>query len=274
MKFLLYFLLLFISVEAKITKVPYAASFEQVLPFIPNALHIEENKVYEKYYNALNDHSASRKYLIPNIIHFIWLGSPLPDICRERIETWKKWHPHWLIKIWDDADAAQFGMRNIQAFKTAANYGEKSDIFRYEILYRYGGIYADIDFECLRPFDDLHKSCEFYIGLFGNKTLLNGLIGSIPGHPILKACIDQLTPGNGDHNPERIMRDAGPGYITRIFLQTVTDQDLGKVVPFPPSFFYPFPAYLKDNLTSEEILQCVRPESYAIHYWTTSWLKK
>ena len=31
--------------------------------------------------------------------------------------------------------------------------GEKSDIFRYEILYRFGGVYVDTDFECIKPFE-------------------------------------------------------------------------------------------------------------------------
>lgn len=32
---------------------------------------------------------------------------------------------------------------------------EKSDILRYLLLYHYGGVYADLDVECLRPFEPL-----------------------------------------------------------------------------------------------------------------------
>jgi mannosyltransferase OCH1-like enzyme len=41
------------------------------------------------------------------------------------------------------------------AFDRASNFGEKSDIWRYEILFRLGGVYVDTDFECVRPFDSL-----------------------------------------------------------------------------------------------------------------------
>ena len=32
---------------------------------------------------------------------------------------------------------------------------EKSDILRYLLLFHYGGVYADLDVECLRPFEPL-----------------------------------------------------------------------------------------------------------------------
>ncbi len=34
------------------------------------------------------------------------------------------------------------------AYDQADNYGFKSDIARYEILYRFGGVYVDTDYEC------------------------------------------------------------------------------------------------------------------------------
>jgi mannosyltransferase OCH1-like enzyme len=65
-------------------------------------------------------------------------------------------------------------------------------------LYRFGGLYVDTDFELLQPekLDSLHKACDFYCGLtpLDCQAFLinNAIIGSIPGHPILKACITSL----------------------------------------------------------------------------------
>lgn len=261
-------LLLFFALDGHVLKVPYESCFEA------GALAIKENKIYERFYEAFNDLSESKRYIIPNVIHFIWLGSPLPDVCREMIETWKHFHPNWVIKVWNDADVAKFGLQNIEAYNRAVNYGEKSDIFRYEILYRYGGVYVDTDFEAVRSFDALHQSCAFYVGNVGDGVLLNALIGSVPHHPIVKACIDHLKVGAGDHDPERILQDTGPYHLTRMFLQTVSEQDLGQVVPFPPTFFYPFPGSLRNTLPREQVLQFARPETFAIHYWSTSWQKK
>ena len=42
--------------------------------------------------------------------------------------------------------------KHIGAFKTGV---EKADIMRYFILYHHGGVYADLDMECLRPWEPL-----------------------------------------------------------------------------------------------------------------------
>lgn len=56
-----------------------------------------------------------------------------------------------------------FKLKNVEALKCAKNYGEKSDILRYEILCQFGGIYVDCDFECLKSFDGL-LMCRFFTG--------------------------------------------------------------------------------------------------------------
>ena len=77
------------------------------------------------------------------------------------------------------------------------NIGARADILRMEILYREGGLYIDTDFECLQPeiFDIFNRCYDFYSGitpLDGQAYLIaNGLIASIPGHPILRAYIKE-----------------------------------------------------------------------------------
>lgn len=44
-----------------------------------------------------------------------------------------------------------------KAFDAATNFGEKSDILRYEILEKHGGVYADVDVACVQAFDSLPK---------------------------------------------------------------------------------------------------------------------
>ena len=132
---------------------------------------------------------------IPKIIHQIWLGTPLPVRYQQFQATWKKFHPDWEYRLWTDADVEDFHMINRKAFDKSVNYAERANIFRYEILDRFGGLYVDTDFECLQPFDLVHSFYEFYTGMatVDRITLINnGLIASIPGHPILKACIANL----------------------------------------------------------------------------------
>ncbi|MES2122079.1 MAG: glycosyltransferase [Chlamydiota bacterium] len=253
-------------------------SFEQL--FEPHYLcEAESNptvglhkRLYESY---LKSYSLAEHMIIPKRMHFIWLGSPLPAICAKMVATWKELHPDWIVKVWTDADAEAFPLQNRLAYNIARNYGEKSDIFRYEILYHLGGMYADIDFECLQSFEELHRSCEFYTGAL-EQYVLNGLVGCRPGHPIIKACMDHIRIGNGDHDSERIMRGSGPYYLSAMIESTLTAEDEGKVVVFPANVFYPFPAiYRFDFIDLEEIKSLfARPESMAIHYWSSTWQRE
>ena len=215
-------------------------------------------------------------YRIPKIIHFIWLGSPLPERCKKLIATWKEFHPTWTIRLWTHADVPGFQMRNKRAFEKAKNYGEKADIWRYEILFRHGGLYSDTDFECLRPFDDLHQSCNLFAGVaYGRPAILyNGLIGSIPNHPILLRCIEGIRPSSGDHDSERIMQETGPLFFSRAFF-SVEDKHRQDVVAFPITYFYAYPNNLRLQHTSSNVIKkkWVEDESYALHYWATSWVR-
>jgi mannosyltransferase OCH1-like enzyme len=118
--------------------------------------------------------------LIPTTIHFIWLGSPIQEVHEQMIETWRNIHPGYHIVIWDDAAVASFLSTEMnEFFLIASNFGMKSDILRYYILYQLGGVYADVDYECIRSIDDIRKSCAFFAGISNTKAfeVNNGLIG-------------------------------------------------------------------------------------------------
>lgn len=253
-------------------------------PSIPLERTLESFENYSMFKMLYNKHIFDRrKYTeqpsIPKIIHHVWLGSPLPEKYKKYRETWKQFHPTWLCILWDDEKVEQLRLVNKHFYDAATNYGEKSDIARYEILYRFGGVYADTDFQCLQPFDELHHLCDFYVGCYpcvGQTfcTLFNGLFAAAPGHPIVKRCIDSMSRGNHAANdPTSIMQRTGPGYLTRCFRASVeADDAIGRCVPFPATFFYPFPGICRYNKKSEFVRSFICKESLAIHHWAGSWL--
>ncbi len=209
---------------------------------------------------------------IPKIIHQIWLGSELPEKYKKFQESWRVQHPDWEYKLWTERDIQAFGLTNKKLFDAACNYGEKSDIARYEILYRMGGLYVDTDFECLRPFDVFHHTCNFYAGLTYGKevTLFNGLIGCSPGHPILKACIETMQ-RNAESQDDAIsiLFRTGPYHLTRCFKSNFTQG--GRNIAFPVIYFYPWPNYNRDENKPEQIQSWIKPASFAVHHWESAW---
>ena len=89
-------------------------------------------------------------------------------------------HTGWEHRLWTDAEVDLLGedFRNRQAYLDAPNYGQKADILRYELLQTFGGLYVDVDMECLQSFNHLH-TLAFYTGFSNTGTveLNNGLIG-------------------------------------------------------------------------------------------------
>ena len=275
MKFLL-LLLLVVQLEA-FRDLSFEDSMKNSKGYDPTYAEVDKGwQLIKETYNAYKkDFVWNPDYLIPKNIHIIWLGSPLPDDCRKKVETWKRFHPDWKVRVWTDRDLDWFNLVNDEAYDRSSNYGEKSDIFRYEILYRYGGLYVDTDFECVKPFDDLHKSCEFYTSVAYDKVpvLYNGLIGTRAGHPIIKACMDNIKTGNGDWDAYRIMEMTGPYYFTRQLLNAVASEGYKGVVVFPVTVFYPYPSVIEGKTDAEIKHDFLKPESMALHYWHISWLK-
>ncbi len=155
--------------------------------------------------------SASGPFKIPKIVHFIWLGpAPFPPKSVSNIRSWIAQNPDWTFKFWTDRprEAPCHGMETIvvkeypfpylgRCYKSSTNWGEKSDLLRFEILFQQGGVYVDHDASCLTSFEPYHQAYEFYCGLETphpplvgrNITAGNGLLGSRPGHPIIQQVI-------------------------------------------------------------------------------------
>ncbi len=207
---------------------------------------------------------------IPKIIHQVWLGSPLPERYKAWQKSWQNAHPDWQYILWTDKEVQKFGLTNHEIYNASRNYGERSDIVRIEVLYRLGGLYVDTDFECLQPFDTFHHCFNFYtaVGYSSEVQLWNGLIASVPGHPILKRYIDTMgkTPAS---NAYEVFNTTGAFLYTRCFFEVIA-QNSGPIALLPVTYVYPWPNYL---CAEKDGRKYIRPESYGIHHWHRSWLK-
>jgi inositol phosphorylceramide mannosyltransferase catalytic subunit len=231
----------------------------------------EEHAILKALYEK-NYLKSSGLSIIPHIIHQIWLGSTLPEEYKKWTTTWQKFHPTWEYRLWLDKDAEVFDLspRARHHFDESRNYGQKSDILRHEILNRYGGLYVDTDFECLKPFDDL-LYLKFFTSSGYNEyvELYPALIGCVPNNPVSQRYINDL-PSMGTRNWKEMFETTGPYYYTRCFMKEVTKDTKG-VVAFPPKFFYPWP---NNKMSVPDRYSYVKSYSYAIHHWEVSWSRR
>ncbi len=217
--------------------------------------------------------SSENKVRIPKILHQIWMGSgsKIPANLLELRKTFLDNHPGWQHKLWTDDDLKKFDFVNKELFFAAKTYGERSDIWRYEILYKFGGVYADMDFICYKPLDDFNKAFDFYVGIHPVDGafigLNNAFIACVPGHPILKYAIDYFPTMKAQ---EKIIRSeisphiyaSGPVLITRAFYMAYGTGNYRNIA-LPTTYFYPMG--LSERRQSPSIFE--RPESYVMHLW-------
>ncbi len=221
------------------------------------------HNLYEK--NKPKKISVSLYLRIPKIIHQIWIGSEFPEKYKKFQKSWLDNHSNWQYRLWTDKDIESFKMKNKELFDKAENYGEKADIWRYEILERFGGLYVDTDFECFKPFDVLHHLYDFYAGIEPMEVkyagISNALIGSKAHHPILQKCIEKL-PHSFKKYPHTQVK-TGPLFLTRVFLQYA--ETIPRIIGFPQTFFYP--------CCSKFDKPGIPDEAFAMHYYAGSWMK-
>ncbi len=121
---------------------------------------------------------------IPEVVHLIWIGPRhFPKKSIRNIELWKEINPDFKIYFWTDRDNRKaiegldldfVEFKNIHSFLESSdsslvplyyessNYGEKSDLLRYMLLDKFGGIYADHDVTPLRNFKVLTNNFSFF----------------------------------------------------------------------------------------------------------------
>jgi mannosyltransferase OCH1-like enzyme len=162
--------------------------------------------------------------MIPKIIHRIWVGGPMPDHYRQYGEAWEKLHPGWSFRLWTDEDFQNGWLQNQDLFDKAEQYVPKdavgqfrSDVARYEILYRFGGVYVDCDVEPLKPFDGLLEA-EAFAGW--EKTSLyvgNTVIGSVPGAAFWGQMIGAVLDASKENKGKAATWLSGPRVVTRLY---------------------------------------------------------
>ena len=208
-------------------------------------------------------------YIVPLKIHFIWLGSFIPDKYMNNILTYKQNNKHYEINLWTDnekmtsshaikgihiRDIGTLQFLNRDFFDAELNYGYKSDLLRYEIIYQEGGIYTDTDCVSLKPFDgNFTHSFLFYMNITVpvlKRYVTNTCFGFPKKSNFLLFLIKTLRK-NFDWSLSGLRRNGGP-FLTTCFVH-YNDSNI--------------------NLMTEDIL-AIPGHAYSMHNLDATWVKQ
>lgn len=98
---------------------------------------------------------------VPKIIHQIWYQGEehVPQNYNFYASTWKHYNKDYEYLLWDHEDIehliSKIFPQYFVFYSSLPEMIQKIDFAKYCIMYAYGGIYIDMDCECLKPIDDL-----------------------------------------------------------------------------------------------------------------------
>ena len=221
--------------------------------------------------------------LIPKVFHQIWLGpKPIPDQFQQWADRWLALNPGWRMEWWTDQHLPE--MTNRKEFDAADKMAAKSDILRYDICWRYGGIYIDSDLEPLRPIEPLLDNVNAFYGDERPNTPCNAILGCAPNDAFFGRLVHALPAsfaGEGD-----IVDKTGPRFLKRELegylgekrryewdwgqkrrLRISSESGDRQVIAFDWRVFYPY-YYTEPQREWDDF-----PGAPARHHWTASWWK-
>lgn len=230
---------------------------------------------------------------IPRLIHQTWKTRDVPLEFQALQRSWIDRNPGFEYRFWTDEDIGRFIAEEhpalLPVFHGYADPIARIDLARYLILRRFGGVYADLDFECLRPIDGLLEGRSFVVGLEPEehgrlaKAVERGLprilcpsfLASVPGHPFWDHLLDRLVEARSSAD---VLDATGPFLLTRAhaaYEGARHGDGAAAVTVLPPELLYPV---TKEDCWSGRLFDPVFWEratrrAYGIHYWEGTWFR-
>jgi hypothetical protein len=201
-----------------------------------------------------------RRTRIPRTLHRVWLGeTPMPPQLQGYGEMLAKLHPRWSMRLWTDADLMDLDITADERARSRSA-AELSNLVRYEILHRFGGVYLDTDVECRRNLTPLLRGIDAFAALEIPGRVGSAVLGSVPHQPAFAraARLARRTLGTGEHSA-----NANGPYL----LSLVLEEEPGVAI-LGAEHFYPY--LWKDAEPRDQSF----PYAYAVHRWAGSWMNE
>ena len=187
---------------------------------------------------------------IPKRIIQIWGGSELPRIAKASAVNLRFLNPDFEYLFIDDIYIRELIDNEFNEYKTIfqsfRHTIQRYDFLRYLAVYQFGGFYFDSDILLYKGLNTLlGKTCVFPFEKIGLNQYLknkynmhwdigNYAFGAAPGHPFVRAIIENCVKAQTDHSwPQAILKSVprlfrndahvlyttGPGLVTRTYAE-------------------------------------------------------
>lgn len=219
---------------------------------IPNDNDLLHYISTDYYINEINNKillsnlkTANTSRRIPLNIFQTWVSLDLPPKMRENVDNLKKNNPEFQYHLYDDTMIRNFIKYNfneevLYTYDKLNSGAFKADLFRYCILYKYGGIYLDIKYKCINEFKLIYLTDkEYYVRdlMVDNKYgIYQALLICYPNNNILLQTINSIVQNvksnfwiENNETSHNALRITGPLLLNMYF-------DINDIMKFELSF--------------------------------------
>ena len=247
----------------------------------------EQKFTWEKPGLSYEKLAAYSNNKIPHIFHQSWKNKEIPERNKEWVESCKQMQPKWDNLLWTDDDNRQLISREypwlLYTFDRLRGSIFRADFVRYAYMHHFGGVYADLDVECLKPADELVSDKTIVLGVLGNDydfthNIPNAIFASKKGHPFWLFLMTKIVVMMNQNDAA----EAGTGPIIlrdsyRLFVKLeaykndfhITKPGILYAVDWhiPPPFCVAAFNQVLDTKKCKEFF----PDAIMITYWTHGW---
>jgi hypothetical protein len=219
---------------------------------------------------------------IPRILHQTWKHADVPIELARFQRSWLAHNPAWEYRFWTDGAARAFVARHepellpvYDAYDVAI---KRVDAVRYVWMKHVGGVYVDLDFECLRPLDGLLADRQLLLGLepiehgvvdlgvHGRRpSVCNAFLASEPGHPFWELLLRRMVEAREAHDP---LEATGPRLVTRVVAEYAGAAPISVV---ERNVLYPVNWQEARRVAGDTGRLILPPEAFAVHHWQGTW---
>jgi hypothetical protein len=228
----------------------------------------------------------------PKIIHQTWKDEQVPPSLAPYQESWKRLHPDWEYRLWTDADNDALVEDEfpslLDLYRSLPRAIHRADFARILYLWRFGGLYVDLDIAALRPADELLDGHDCLLGtepklhaerLRGvDQVVCNAAMASEPGHPFWEKMIGEIRERSTQGREDPVWM-TGPLCLQAAY--EAHGEGLG-VELWDPDVFFPLPDLGSSSLRLsrserrhyERMVSsgCYPRKSVGVHHWAHTWI--
>jgi mannosyltransferase OCH1-like enzyme len=183
-----------------------------------------KRQIVKNIFNNIKEliNNKNNQEVIPRNIFQAWHSDNLPNSVKSCIENIKSCNPNFHHYLYNDEKCREFIKHNfsedvLKTYDAIIPAAIKIDLWRYCVLYKYGGIYLDVKYFCVNGFNfNYLLDREYFCKDFDKYGIYNAIIICKPNNEIMKKCINEVVKNvNNNFYGNTLTEPTGPLMIKK-----------------------------------------------------------